>query len=107
MFLKRNINDISDEEFESIVLPHNKLMDSYLEDKIIPMTISHYIATGFENSSLFENSFEIHINSALDLFNFTIENKLKLKNEIKNILLQEYNLKVTKEAPLTLEKINR
>lgn len=107
MFLKNKISDISDEEFDNIVLPHIKLIDSYLEDKIIPMTVSYHIATGFNSSSLFENTFDIHINSALDVFNFTIKDYSKLKCRIKHILLTEYNLKVTKETPLTIEKINR
>ena len=107
MFLKQNLKYISDEEFENIILPHVEIMDSYLEDKVIPMTISHYIATGFDTSSLFENTFDIHISSALNMFNFIIKDKTKLKNNIKNILLSKYHMKVVNETPLTIEKINR
>ena len=107
MFLKNKVSDISDEEFDNIVLPHIKLIDSYLEDKIIPMTVSYHIATGFNSSSLFENTFDIHISSALNMFNFIIKDKTKLKNNIKNILLSKYHMKVVNETPLTIEKINR
>jgi len=82
-------------------------MESYLENKIIPMTISHYIATGFNTSSLFENTFDIHISSALNMFNFRIKDNTKLKNNIKNLLLSKYHMKVVNETPLTIEKINR
>ena len=82
-------------------------MNSYLENKIIPMTISHYIATGSDTSTLFENTFDIHFSSALNLFNFIIKDKTKLKNNIKNILLSKYDMKVANETPLSIEKINR
>lgn len=107
MFLTRKMNDITDEEFEKIILPHVELMDSYSEDRIIPMAIAHYIATGFDTSALFENTFDIHINSALNMFNHALNDKDKLKNRIKDILLQDYNMKVTNETPLSIEKINR
>ena len=87
MFLKQDLNYISDEEFENIILPHVEIMDSYLEDNVIPITISHYIATGFDTSSLFENTFDIHVNSSLNMFNHVLNNKYKLKNKIKEILL--------------------
>ena len=89
MFLKQNLNDISDEEFENIILPHIEIMESYLENKIIPMT------------------FDIHISSALNMFNFRIKDNTKLKNNIKNLLLSKYHMKVVNETPLTIEKINR
>lgn len=107
MFLTRKMTDITDEEFEKIIQPHVELMDSYLEDKIIPITIAHYITTGFDTSSLFENTFDIHVNSALNMFNHALNDKDKLKNRIKDILLKEYNMKVTNETPLSIEKINR
>ena len=107
MFITRKMNDITDEEFERIIQPHVDLMDSYLENKIIPITIAYYITTGFDTSALFENTFDIHVNSALNMFNHALNDKDKLKNKIKDILLKDYNMKVTNETPLSIEKINR
>jgi len=107
MFLEKRIDDITNEEFQNIILPHIEITNTYLEEKIIPMTVSHYISTGFENSSLFENTFDIHINSCIDVFNYNPKDMVKLKNRIKDILLNEYNMKITNETPLIIEKTNR
>ena len=82
MFITRKMNDITDKEFERIIQPHVDLMDSYLENKIIPITIAYYIATEFDTNALFENTFDIHVNSALNMFNHALNDKDKLKNKI-------------------------
>ena len=108
MFLKEDNKDISQEFYNEVSLPYLKEMDDYLENNIIPVVVAHYIATGYRKSALYEDDYCIHITSGIDLFfNFTVKNKSKLKKRVKDILLNEYNLKLIKEKPLLFEDYKR
>lgn len=52
MFLRKNERDISDEEFEEILLPHYKMVDDFMEGYVIPEVIAFYLASGYYGSCM-------------------------------------------------------
>ena len=66
MFRKTNSEDISDNDFLKIQMPHIKLCSSFLEEFIIPEYIAFHIASGYYHSSLWGCSLTQHFNSAFD-----------------------------------------
>ena len=103
MFLKHSEEDISDYEFQQIIEPHHNQFDRYFEEYVIPESIAYFLATGYYTSSMYEESFRIHINSVLaEFFNYEVKDVKSLKKRIKRILLVKYSLKVDDEDPLDL-----
>lgn len=99
MFLPRRNEDISDEEWESILLPHFQMFDEYVATYVAPGVAAYYIATGYYHSVLAEESFEVLLRSSLDMINF-FDISRKLKNQVKNIMRIQYHLKVIEEEPI-------
>ena len=105
MFLRKTDIDISDEEFDRIIEPHHKKVEEYLEEYIIPEMVAYYIATGYYDSSMYEERFQIHINSVLaELFNYEVKNKKQLKKQIKKLLKVKYGLEIEDEDPLDFKR---
>ena len=92
--------DISDEEFEKIELPHVELCSTYAEEYLIPDYVAFYIATGYYQNALWENSIMQHFNSAADMFNVTLQNKNNAIENVKKILKLKYSLEVVEEYPI-------
>lgn len=53
MFRKSN-GDITDEEFEKIIIPFNKNVDDYILKYILYDFVAFYIASGYERSVYFQ-----------------------------------------------------
>ena len=82
MFLKDTDRDISDKEFEDIIEPHHKKVEEYLEEYIVPEVVAYYFATGYYDSTMYEEKFQIHINSIMaELFNYEVQKKKKKKTK--------------------------
>ena len=99
MFLPRRNADISDEEWESVLLPHFKMYDEYIATFIAPGVAAYYIATGYYHDAITEESFEVLLRSSLDTINFSDIDR-KLKNRVKKIMRLQYQLKVIEEEPI-------
>lgn len=99
MFLPRRNSDISDEEWESVLLPHFKMYDEYIATFIAPGVAAYYIATGYYHDAITEESFEVLLRSSLDTINFFNITR-RLKNRVKNILRVQYHLTVIEEEPI-------
>ena len=96
--------DITDKEFEEILLPFYNNYNEYIIKFVIPDAIAFYLANGYSRNCLSDCPLINHINSALDIFNVRC-NIDELKPEIELILKIKYNLKVVKNSPLKLMKI--
>ena len=96
--------DITDKEFEEILLPFYNNYNEYLIKFVIPDAIAFYLATGYSRNCLSNCPLINHINSALDIFNVSC-NGDELIPEIKLILRIKYNLKIIKINPLKFKKI--
>lgn len=98
-----NNEDITDKEFEEILLPFYNNFNDYMIKFIIPDTVAFYLANGYFRNCLSDCSLYNHINSAIDIFNIQC-NINTLIPEIKHILKIKYNLKIKNTNPLKLSK---
>ena len=91
--------DITDKEFEEILLPFYNNYNEYLIKFVIPDAVAFYLANGYNRNCLSNRPLINHINSVLDIFNirYNIDNLIP---EIKQILKIKYNLKIEKDNPL-------
>lgn len=96
--------DITDKEFEEILLPFYNNYNEYLIKFIIPDAVVFYLANGYSRNCLSDCPLINHINSALDIFNVSC-NVDELIPEIELILKIKYNLEITKNKPLKLMKV--
>ncbi len=104
MFIRNTDKDIRDEEFEAIISSHYDNVKHYMISYVIPETIAFYLATGYYGSCMYEEPLKIHINSIVaELFNYSIEDMMALKKEVKAILKLKYNLEVEDEDPLSFK----
>lgn len=86
--------DITDKEFEEILLPFYNNYNAYLINFVIPDTIAFYLANGHSRNFSFDWSLRNHINSAIDVFNLDVRCDIdKLIPQIELILRIKYNLK--------------
>ena len=98
--LLKSPNDLTDK----INNNHFKKVNEYITYFIAPELVSYYIATGFNDSSIMENDYDIIIKSILEIINFDIELNNNIKNRISDILKFKYSLFITSETPLNLIK---
>lgn len=96
--------DITDKEFEEILLPFYNNYNEYLIKFIIPDAVAFYLANGYSRNCLSDCPLINHINSALDIFNVSC-NVDELIPGIELILKIKYNLEITKNKPLKLMKV--
>lgn len=102
MFRPEDGKDITAKQFREVLLPFLKTLDIFLENNVIPEFCAYYIATGYKTDSLWEDTYEIHVNSACDFFNHDM-NKSDLKEirkKTKKILLDKYGLEIIRVNPL-------
>ena len=95
--------DITDKEFEEILLPFYNNYNEYLINFVIPDAVAFYLANGHSRNCLSDCPLINHINSALDIFNVRC-NVNDLIQQIKLILRIKYNLKIIKNNPLKIER---
>ncbi len=86
--------DITDKEFEEILLPFYNNYNEYLIRFVIPEAVAFYLANGYSRNCLSDCPLRNHINSALDIFNVRC-NIDKLVPQVKKILRIKYNLKIS------------
>lgn len=98
-----NNQDITDKEFEEILLPFYNNFNDYMIKFVIPDTITFYLTNAYFRDCLSDCSLYNHINSAIDIFNIRC-NINTLIPKIKIILKIKYNLKITNTNPLELSK---
>ena len=96
--------DITDKEFEEILLPFYNNYNEYLIKFVIPDAIGFYLANGYSRNCLSDCPLINHIKSALDIFNVRC-NVDELMPEIDLVLKIKYNLKIAKNNPLKLIEV--
>lgn len=103
--IRKNVEDISDEEFERVLKPFIDNYGEYIESYIIPEVVVYYIANSYYRNSMWETSFIREYNTAKDLINSYCENYEKVKAEIFKLLRVKYALIIINEDPLEFKKI--
>ncbi len=102
MFRVSTGEDISDEEFNAIVEPFEDKCNEYLEGLMVSY-VGKYIAMGYELSAIWENSYDTHINSALDSFSNDPRDYSEFKKRVTMELRDNYGLIVNTEDPLSFK----
>lgn len=106
MFLPKTDDDITPEEFDIKFAPLFDACYEYLENELIPLYVSFYIASGFNANVMEEDPYDIFINSALDRFNYECKDYTTIKIKTTKILYDKYKLKVVRDNPLDFEEVS-
>lgn len=104
MFRRSSGEDISSQEFELYVLPQIAKVNAYIRDVILPDICAFYIATGYQNDAILEQTYTMHIKTVLDMFSNKFQITKKLKEDVSRILNEKYGFLVIQEEPLQLQK---
>lgn len=96
--------DITEEEFETILLLFFNNYSEYIIKFLMPDAIAFYIANGYFRHCLSDCSLINHVNSAADIFNVRCK-KEELLPIVEEILRVKYNLIISKTSPLELRKL--
>lgn len=102
--IRTDMDDISDEEFFSVVGPCEEMVTNYVKDNFFNQYIAFHIAIYFRGNAMWQQSFSNQVNTAInDLAQFTYDDcDFEL---VKKILEETYELKITSESPLKIEDI--
>lgn len=107
MFRHENLNDITDEEYENIVIPFEESIDKYIRDNIIDDFVAFYIATGYKQEALWDDNLKIMYNSAVEDLCSASNVKIHNYKKLGKILENKYGLRIINENPLELEEIKK
>ena len=104
MFRIEDGKDISEEEFDSIVVPHDAKCHDFLENEVIPLYCAYRFKTGYEMNGMWAYRYDTMIRDALDAFNELNINIDVVKKRTTEILKDKYGYEVINEDPLDLKK---
>ena len=105
-FLSDTDKDITDDELDNILVPFNKNIEKFMAKYIVPEIIAFSISNAYYRGALCKASLLIHYNSFNDVLNI-FPSLDEVKQPIIEILNIKYNLTITNENPLELEKWNK
>lgn len=104
MFLTEKYRHLSDDDWENITETHRQHFYLYLEEFVAPEMIVHYLATGYYQNAIYEESFDLHVRTNLYNINYAFENIDLIKSKIKDILRIKYFLEVVEQEPVLILK---
>lgn len=96
--------DITDEEFDNFFVPYNNNFNISSSDDGIPEVFAFQIANSYYRECLIDATLEQHCNSMCDIFNGFRSCINEVKTKTIELLQIKYNLNITNDNPLTLEK---
>lgn len=102
MFRVSTAENIPEDEFNAIVVPFEDKCHEYLEALMV-IYVGKYISTGYKLSAIWENSYDIIINSAIDIFNHDPEDYQNFKDKVTKELSDKYDLHIASENPLSFK----
>ena len=100
--------DISDEDFDRIMVPFIKELDLWLlkHKSILNEFVALNIASGVKHNVLWNGKYSGLVEGSLDTLVNYINKDLIDSDVVNDILIQKYKLKVVNEDPLVISKIN-
>lgn len=102
--IRTDMGDITDEEFQNVVVPFDRKVDEYIKNNILNEFIAFYFAEGFHESALWRENVSGIINSACTYL--CDYGKEDCDYEIiKSILETKYKLKITNDTELEMKTI--
>lgn len=102
--IRTDMNDITDEEFDEVVLPCNEYILKYIKDNFLDEFIAFDIATCYKMNAMWDEPFDSQITTAIEDLSQLRPSDCD-KSKIKSILESKYNLKVKNESPIDIEVI--
>ena len=105
MIRKTTNEDISDDEFESVLKPFLNDYDNFIYSYVMPEIITYYIANTFNRNAMYSSTFNQHYNSAKDMLNLFNEDYETVKAEVFKLLKIKYALLVVNKNPFDLKII--
>ena len=99
--------DITNSEFESIMLPFDNNLYEFIAKYVIPDYVAFYIASVHRSNALCDASFLQHFNTAIECLFFDEDNIGKVTDEILEILKVKYSLSITDGYPMKVEKLRQ
>lgn len=102
--IRTDMDDISDEDFDNVVLPCSRIITDYIKETFLDEFIAFNIATYYKNNALWDEPFDVQIHSAVeDLAQLSSSDCNK--DKIKSILENNHHLKVVCESPIMIEEL--
>ena len=102
--IRTDLEDISEEDFENVILPCSEEMHNYIKDNFLNESVAHHIAVYFKGNAMWKQNLNQQLNTAVeDLAQFTVKD-LDI-DKIKKILEEEYKLRIINDSPLDIEEI--
>ncbi len=102
---RKSAGNITDEEFEKIIIPFGKNVDDYILKYILYDFVAFYIASGYERSVFSKTTLKAEFNTAVELLGNINSNQCFDSKKIADILQTKFSLKIVSKKPLKLEKI--
>lgn len=100
----RDVPDLSDEEYDKIVIPFDITIKSFARKNFLNEFIAFYIAESYKEKVLWTPIYSQLVNFALEeLGQFRYKDSSFKK--VKKILLEKYNLQIINEKPNELIEI--
>lgn len=99
----KDLNKLTDEEFDNIVGPFDNKITDYIKNEIINEYVAYYIYTAFEVDALWDESFRLSCSAAIESLAQLDEESCDL-DKIKSILRNKYSINVIQDKPVIIEK---
>lgn len=103
--IRNNLVDVSDEEYESIVIPYEQNLSEYIKRYALPELVAFALASGFDRNAIWQDSLEHHYNSFKDRISIGNEEYKVVIPEVKRLMEIKYSLRIINEKPLEIERI--
>lgn len=102
---EKELRTITDDEFNDIIRPFDKKVDEHITNNVINQFVAYYIATGYNCDAIYNGKFIHTVEQATnELAQYTSDNCDIEK--IKDILINQYGLKVVNDNPIEIIEIN-
>lgn len=99
------LRKISDEKFNKISKHFYKKVDKYVSNNVVNQYIAYFIGSGYKMNSLWSTDLNCMIEHALNELIEYANNGYNIK-KIKDILINQYGLKVVNDNPTEIIEIN-
>ncbi len=97
--------DITEEEFNTVLKPFIDNYDEYLESYVLPELIAYYMANAYYRNAMYETTWIQEFNSARDILNIETIDDEKVSTEVKKLLRIKYALEVISDNTLDFKRI--
>ncbi len=99
-FKKHYPGDITENDIKMHLTPHLEKFKVYVKEFVIPEMCAFWIASGYYDSNLFEDPYDIILNDVLCMFNDDYQVDDDLRMNVQKLLELKYGLIIDDKNPL-------